>query len=78
MIIDQHQPVVEKYYGPGRMHSVLERLLDECDRVVKSTLDGWREERHVQRKVATSFRRFLSLAISPVLSYQILQVLRLR
>lgn len=52
MIIDQHQPVVEKYYGPGRMHSVLERLLDECDRVVKSTLDGWREERHVQRKLS--------------------------
>ncbi|KAL4064326.1 COG4 transport protein-domain-containing protein [Scleroderma citrinum] len=50
MIVDQHQPVVEKYYGRGRMTSVVERLLEECDRVVQSTLSSWREERSIDRK----------------------------
>lgn len=51
MIVDQHQPVVEKYYGSGKMSSVIECLLDECDRVVKKLLDGWEEDRGVKRKV---------------------------
>jgi hypothetical protein len=51
MIVDQHQPVVEKYYGPGKMKSVVKRLLQECDRVVKGLLDGWEEERTMKRKV---------------------------
>lgn len=51
MIVDQHQPVVEKYYGSGKMSSVIERLLDECDRVVRRLLDGWEEDRAVKRKV---------------------------
>lgn len=53
MIIDQHQPVVEKYYGPGRMASVIVRLLQECDRVSKSLIEGWEEERSMKRKVST-------------------------
>ena len=54
MIVDQHQPVVEKYYGPGKMTSVLERLLEESDRVTKSLLDGGEEERSMKRKVRVS------------------------
>lgn len=49
MIVDQHQPVVEKYYGAGKMIPVVEKLLDECDRVTKMLLDGWEEERRVKR-----------------------------
>ncbi|KAI0075820.1 COG4-domain-containing protein [Panus rudis PR-1116 ss-1] len=52
MIVDQHQPVVEKYYGPGKMTSVLERLLQEADRVVKDLIEGWEEERSVKRKLS--------------------------
>ena len=52
MIVDQHQPVVEKYYGPGKMMSVLERLLQESDRVVKDLIEGWEEERSMKRKVS--------------------------
>jgi COG4 transport protein len=52
MIVDQHQPVVEKYYGSGKMASVIERLLDECDRVVKKLIDGWEDERSMKRKVS--------------------------
>ena len=51
LIVDQHQPVVEKYYGPGKMSSVIARLVQECDRVVKSLLDAFEEERSIKRKV---------------------------
>jgi hypothetical protein len=52
MIVDQHQPVVEKYYGPGKMKYVVERLLEECDRVVKGVIESWEEERSMKRKVS--------------------------
>lgn len=51
MIIDQHQPVVEKYYGNGKMANVIVRLLQECDRVAKSLTESWEEERSMKRKV---------------------------
>ncbi|KAI0029318.1 COG4 transport protein-domain-containing protein [Vararia minispora EC-137] len=52
MIVDQHQPVVEKYYGPGKMASVITRLLQECDRVAKGLIEGWEEERQMERKLS--------------------------
>lgn len=65
LIVDQHQPVVEKYYGPGRMRSVVGRLQQEGDRVLEGLVSGWEEERRVGRLVsdhrATS-PRGLSLA----------------
>ncbi|ETW85599.1 hypothetical protein HETIRDRAFT_470679 [Heterobasidion irregulare TC 32-1] len=65
MIVDQHQPVVEKYYGPGRMASVIVRLLQECDRVSKSLIEGWEEERSMKRKLLdTSNTSFFSLTTS--------------
>ncbi|ESK88432.1 intra-golgi transport-related protein [Moniliophthora roreri MCA 2997] len=51
MIVDQHQPVVEKYYGTGKMKQVVERLLQECDRVVKGAIERWEEERSMARKL---------------------------
>ena len=51
LIVDQHQPVVEKYYGPGKMGLVSGRLLQEADRVTKDLLEGWEEERSMKRKV---------------------------
>eukprot|EP00794_Sanderia_malayensis_P019155 gene19155-21075_t len=30
-IIEDHQPLVDTYYGPGRMTSVLDQLQEECD-----------------------------------------------
>jgi len=52
MIVNQHQPVVEKYYGSGKMKSVVSRLLDECDRVTKTLTNGWEEDRAMRRKVS--------------------------
>ncbi|KIK63178.1 hypothetical protein GYMLUDRAFT_95807 [Collybiopsis luxurians FD-317 M1] len=51
-VVENHQPVVEKYYGPGKMKSVAERLLDECDSVVMDVIDRWKEERSIARKIA--------------------------
>ena len=51
VIVDQHQPVVESYYGTGKMASVIARLLRECDRVCKGLIEGWEEERGMKRKV---------------------------
>lgn len=51
MIVDQHQPVVESYYGTEKMASVITRLLQECDRVCKGLIDDWEEERAMKRKV---------------------------
>ncbi|KAI6111538.1 COG4 transport protein-domain-containing protein [Pisolithus croceorrhizus] len=45
MIVDQHQPVVEKYYGKGKMQSVVERLLED-------TLSNWREDRAIGKKLS--------------------------
>ncbi|TFK26371.1 COG4-domain-containing protein [Coprinopsis marcescibilis] len=52
MIVDQHQPVVEKYYGAGKMKRVVQRLLDECDRVTKGLKGSWEEERSIKRKLS--------------------------
>lgn len=52
MIVDQHQPIVEKYYGKGKMASVVGRLLEECDHVISRLVEGWEEERSMKRKLA--------------------------
>ncbi|KAA1479359.1 COG4-domain-containing protein [Dentipellis sp. KUC8613] len=52
IIIDQHQPVVERYYGHGRMTNVITRLLQKCDRVCHGLIEGWEEERSMKCKLA--------------------------
>lgn len=49
-IVDQHQPVVEKYYGPRKMQFVAKSLIQECGKAVKRLLEGWEEERSMKRK----------------------------
>jgi hypothetical protein len=75
MIVDQHQPVVEKYYGSGKMSSVIERLLEECDRVVKKYMDGWEEDRSMKRKVNFGHLRYaiglLKVAVKSLQTYRV-------
>lgn len=66
MIVDHHQPVVDKYYGAGKMTIVIKRLLDECDRVVRLTLDSWREDRSIKRKLLDVSSS--SFSIAPAMS----------
>lgn len=68
MIVDQHQPVVEKYYGAGKMRLVVERLLDECDRVTKSLKENWEEDRSIQRKVCAIFLHCTAYTHAPCLA----------
>ncbi|OCB91390.1 COG4-domain-containing protein [Sanghuangporus baumii] len=60
-ILDQHQPVVEKYYGEGKMQTVVIYLVRECDAVVRRLLNGWEEDRHIGRMISeTSTTSFAS------------------
>lgn len=77
MIVVQHQPVVEKYYGTGQMKDVVQRLLDECDRVVKDVLERWQEERSMSRKVSHSFSLWYIL-IPCTCSFLMCPILQLR
>jgi hypothetical protein len=52
LIVDQHQTVVEKYYGEGRMEVVVKRLQLEADGFVKQLVEGWEDERRVGRLVS--------------------------
>nr|XP_019049350.1 hypothetical protein I302_03136 [Kwoniella bestiolae CBS 10118]OCF28280.1 hypothetical protein I302_03136 [Kwoniella bestiolae CBS 10118] len=64
-IIDQHQPVVDKYYGKGRMRTVVGRLVGESDRVVRNLVEGWEEERRVGRLVSPEIPHY-DLSLRPV------------
>lgn len=50
-IVEGHQPLVERHYGPGSMTKVIERIQMEADVQGGIILDTWSEERMVVRKV---------------------------
>ncbi|KAF8978675.1 Golgi transport complex subunit 4 [Entomortierella lignicola] len=52
VIVDQHQPVIEKYYGAGKMLRVIQRLQEESDIRSLKILEAFEEEREIGRKVA--------------------------
>lgn len=54
-IIDSNQPLVETYYGPGQLISVIKVIQDECDHLSRKVLEGFRNETNLQQ-VAKSVR----------------------
>nr|XP_018267044.1 uncharacterized protein I303_01027 [Kwoniella dejecticola CBS 10117]OBR89202.1 hypothetical protein I303_01027 [Kwoniella dejecticola CBS 10117] len=66
-IIDQHQPVVDKYYGKGRMSTVVGRLVGESDKVVRSLVEGWEEDRRVGRLISETKQSRFPLLHNPAL-----------
>ena len=50
-IVDGHELLVERHYGPGMMQKVIERLQIEADVQGGITLDTWHEERNIDRKL---------------------------
>ncbi|KAF2272109.1 golgi transport complex subunit Cog4 [Westerdykella ornata] len=50
-IVDGHEPLVERHYGPGMMAKVIERLQIEADVQGGIILDTWRDERAIDRKL---------------------------
>lgn len=53
LIIDQHQNIVDKYYGQGKMKVVVQRLQVEADGFCKTLVEGWEDERRVGRLVSS-------------------------
>ncbi|SPO28923.1 related to conserved oligomeric Golgi complex component 4 [Ustilago trichophora] len=52
MLIDMHQPVVDRHYGTGHFgHGVMPGLQEECDRLGHRIMDSWREDRNVRRRL---------------------------
>lgn len=52
-IVDQHQPIVEKYYGEGKMLTVVSRLITECDNSVSQLITSWETDRAIEQMVSS-------------------------
>ncbi|CAL8096841.1 unnamed protein product [Orchesella dallaii] len=50
-IIEIHQPLIETYYGPGRILSVMEYFQKECDTQSKLIIEEFRKHRDFSKKV---------------------------
>lgn len=49
--METHQPIVETYYGPGRLYTLIKHLQVECDRQVEKVVDKFIKERDYHRQV---------------------------
>ncbi|XP_066260041.1 conserved oligomeric Golgi complex subunit 4 [Euwallacea similis] len=49
-VIDTHQPLLETYYGPGRLISAVNILQKECDKQIKRIVFEWSKARQIQKK----------------------------
>ncbi|XP_053463247.1 conserved oligomeric Golgi complex subunit 4 isoform X2 [Nycticebus coucang] len=59
-IVETHQPIVETYYGPGKLYTLIKYLQVECDRQVEKVVDKFIKQRdyHQQfRHVQNSLMR---------------------
>ncbi|KAJ1827620.1 Golgi transport complex subunit 4 [Coemansia sp. RSA 2599] len=52
VVIDNHFPLVETHYGPGRMVRVIQRLHIDASRRAAMILDFFEDERHIKRRLA--------------------------
>lgn len=50
-ITDTHQPLIETYYGPGRLLSAISILQRECDIQTRTVLLEWTKARNIQKKI---------------------------
>ncbi|KAJ8918456.1 hypothetical protein NQ315_008153 [Exocentrus adspersus] len=49
-VMDTHQPLIETYYGPGRLLSAVTILQKECDVQTKRILLEWGKTRQINKK----------------------------
>uniref|UniRef100_A0A7N4Q0Z4 Conserved oligomeric Golgi complex subunit 4 n=1 Tax=Sarcophilus harrisii TaxID=9305 RepID=A0A7N4Q0Z4_SARHA len=49
-IVETHQPIVETYYGPGRLYTLIKHLQLECDRQVEKVVDKFIKQRDYHRQ----------------------------
>jgi len=50
-IVDIHQPLIETYYGPGRIFTVLSLLQEECDKQASKVFLEFKKRRGISDKV---------------------------
>lgn len=50
-IVDMHQPLVETYYGPGRIIVMMEALQKECDRQARKIIENFKITRGFDKRV---------------------------
>ena len=50
-IVEIHQPLVETYYGPGRLLQVVEHLQPECDKQASQVLVEFRRTRQLDKQI---------------------------
>lgn len=60
-VIETHQPIVETYYGPGHLYTLITHLQQECDQQAKKIVDKFIQQRGYHNKVCTTWTswRFL-------------------
>ncbi|KAF6722606.1 Conserved oligomeric Golgi complex subunit 4 [Oryzias melastigma] len=44
-VIETHQPIVETYYGPGHLYTLITHLQEECDRQAQKIVDKFIQQR---------------------------------
>lgn len=50
-IIEIHQPLIETYYGPGRLYTSIHIIQKECDRQCKRILAEFNKHRQINKKI---------------------------
>uniref|UniRef100_H3CV90 Conserved oligomeric Golgi complex subunit 4 n=1 Tax=Tetraodon nigroviridis TaxID=99883 RepID=H3CV90_TETNG len=49
-VIETHQPIVETYYGPGHLYTLITHLQQECDQQAKKIVDRFIQQRGYHSK----------------------------
>ena len=51
-MVETHQPIVETYYGPGHLYTLITHLQQECDRQAQKIVDKFIQQRDYHNKVS--------------------------
>lgn len=51
-IVETHQPIVETYYGPGRLYTLIKHLQVECDKQVETVVNKFIKQRDYHQQVS--------------------------
>ncbi|XP_064640478.1 conserved oligomeric Golgi complex subunit 4-like [Lineus longissimus] len=50
-VVETHQPLVETFYGPGRIITMMQYIQKECDRQTRKIVEAFKKNRDFDRKV---------------------------
>uniref|UniRef100_A0A3Q3GFY1 Conserved oligomeric Golgi complex subunit 4 n=1 Tax=Labrus bergylta TaxID=56723 RepID=A0A3Q3GFY1_9LABR len=67
-VVETHQPIVETYYGPGHLYTLITHLQQECDQQVQKIVDKFIQQREYHKKVCMTSELFDMMELDPVLT----------